>query len=118
MSQGRLGWEQAGKFAKPKVGVDETTEKWEDFQTSWVTECKHFTLDNAKLHSRIKELTLQYQNPAVYVQEFLDMTQQPDEGVRHYLSRGVATLCQLHMPGNKHLTRFQLVAGLVNKKNN
>ena len=30
---------------------------------------------------------VQYQKQAVYVHKFLAMTQQPDKGVRHYLSR-------------------------------
>ena len=37
----------------------------------------------------MKELELKYQNPAVYVQEFLAMTQQPDEVARYYLSRSM-----------------------------
>ena len=41
---------------------------------------------------QMKGLAVRYQNPAVHVQEFLGMSQQSDEGVRHYLSRlkGVA----------------------------
>ena len=50
------GGNKPGKFVRPKVGVDKTTEKWEDFQTSW--EGKHFTLDDAKLLLRIKELAV------------------------------------------------------------
>jgi hypothetical protein len=59
----------------------------------------------------------------VYVQDFLAKTQQPDEGVRHYLSRlkGVAShcnfsltcTCQETMSYVDHITRFKLVAGLV-----
>ena len=62
---------------------------------SRVTGGKYFTLDESTLLKRMKELAVQYQNPVVYVQEFLTMTQQPDEGVQHYLSRlkGVATHC-------------------------
>ena len=87
---------------------------------------KHFTLDKAALLRRMKELVFQYQNRVVYLQEFLAMTQQPDEGVRHYLSRlkGVATHCNVsfscmcHETASYtiHLTRFKLVASQVDEK--
>ena len=38
---------------------------------SRVTGGKHFTLDESMLLKKMKELAVQYQNPAVYVQEFL-----------------------------------------------
>ena len=92
---------------------------------SRVTGGKHFTLDESTLLKKMKELAVQYQNPAVYVQEFLAMTQHPDEGVRHYLSRlkGVATHCNFSLICTcwetvsyaNHLTRFKLVAGLVDE---
>ena len=54
------------------------------------------------------------------------MTQHPDEGVRHYLSRlkGVAThcnfslscTCQETVSYDIHLTGFKLVAGLVDEE--
>ena len=47
----------------------------------------HFTLSEAQLLEQMKGLAVRYQNPAVHVQEFLGMSQQSDEGVRHYLSR-------------------------------
>ena len=53
---------------------------------SRVTGGKNFTLNEATLLLRMKELIVQQQNPAVYVQEFLAMSQQPDEGVRHHIS--------------------------------
>ena len=77
-------------------------------------------LDEATLLRRMKELVDQYQNPAVYTQEFLAMTHQPYEGVRHYLSRlkGVAfnCTCSESVTYAKHLTMFKLVAGLVDEE--
>ena len=74
----------------------------------------------------MKELTVQYQNPVVYVQEFLAMTQHPDESVRHYLSRlkSVATHCNFSLSCicretasyANHLTRFKQVGGLVDEE--
>ena len=158
IAQAASGGKKPEKFPRPSVGVDETSEKWEDFQASWaqykdeyslqgqgltrqlvaccsgelatslsrVTGGKHFTLDETTLLLRMKELAVQYQNPAVYVQEFLAMAQQPDEGVRHYLSRlkGVATHCNFSTSCTcnetvsyaNHLTRFKLVAGLVDEE--
>ena len=55
----------------------------------------HYTIEEKTLLLRMKELVVQYHNPAVHVQEFLAMSQQPDEGVQHSLPRlkGVATHC-------------------------
>ena len=52
-----------------------------------VTGGRQHSLNEATLLARMKELVVPFQNPAVYVHEFLAMMQQPDEGVRHYLSR-------------------------------
>ena len=59
---------------------------------SMVTGGKHFTLNEATLLLRMKELAVEHKNKNVYVQEFLAMSKRPDEGVRYYLSRlkGVA----------------------------
>ena len=48
-----------------------------------------------ELLKHMEQLAVEFQNPAVYVQEFLDMKQTPDEGIRHFLSRlkGVALHC-------------------------
>ena len=46
---------------------------------SRVTGGKHFTLEETTLLLQMKELAVKYQNPAVNVQEFLAMSQQPDE---------------------------------------
>ena len=115
------------KFPRPTIGIDETSEKWDDFVTAWgqykeeyslqgsaltrqLYACctpelatglsrstcgKHFTLQENQLLSNMKELSVQYQNPAVYVQTFLSSSQQEDENVRHYLSRlkGIASHC-------------------------
>ena len=70
----------------------------------------------------IKQLAVKFQNPAVNVQEFLGMSQQADEGVRHYLSRlrGVASRCNFEVTCtcgtavsySDQVTRFKLIAGL------
>ena len=59
----------------------------------------HFTLSEAQLVEHMKGLAVRYQNPAVHVQEFLGLSQQHDEGVRHYLSRlkGVASRCNFEI---------------------
>ena len=74
----------------------------------------------------MKELVVQYQNPAVYVQEFLAMSQQPDEGVRHSLPRlkGVATHCDFSVDCTikekvsytNHITKFKFGSGLVEEE--
>ena len=55
----------------------------------------HFNKSEKQLLEIMKQLAVQYQNPAVHVQEFLGLVQQQDEGVRHYATRlqGVATRC-------------------------
>ena len=59
----------------------------------------HFTLSESQLLLHMKGLAVRYQNPAVPVQEFLSMSQQSNEGVRHYLSRlkGVASRCEFNI---------------------
>ena len=44
----------------------------------------------------MKKLVVKYQNPAVYVEEFLTTKQEGGESVRHYLSRlkGVSNRCE------------------------
>merc|ERR1711888_16076 len=44
----------------------------------------------------MKKLLVTYQNPAVYVEEFLTTKQEGGESVRHYLSRlkGVRNRCK------------------------
>ena len=48
---------------------------------------KHFDLEEEQLLTKIKQLSVRYQNQAVNVQELLGMSQQQDKGVRLYLSR-------------------------------
>ena len=83
----------------------------------------HFTLDEAKLMENIKKLAVRHQNPAVHVQEFLGLVQQPDEGVRHFLARlrGVASRCNFDVSCTTctksisyadSVIRFKLIAGL------
>lgn len=83
----------------------------------------HFTLSEAQLVEHMKGLAVRYQNPAVHVQEFLGLSQQHDEGVRHYLSRlkGVASRCNFEIicgcgitnSFTEAITRFKLIAGLA-----
>ena len=142
------------KFPRPIIGIDETSEKWDDFTASWrqykleykldgprltrqLYACcspdlatglsrscggQHFTLDEETLLTKMKELSVQYQNPAVYVQSFLDIRQQEDENVRHFLSRlkGIASRCEFNTKCSCGLTvsytdsviLFKLVSGL------
>ena len=53
---------------------------------------QQFKTEEAVLLKHMEQLAVEFQNPAVYVQEFLDIKQTPDEGIRHFLSRlkGVA----------------------------
>ena len=70
----------------------------------------------------MKHLAVKFKNPTVNVQEFLGMSQQADEGVRHYLSRlrGVASRCNFEVTCtcgttvsySDQVTRFKLIAGL------
>ena len=48
---------------------------------------KQFEQTETDLMALMKQLAVRHQNPAVHVQEFLGLTQQADEGVRHYLTR-------------------------------
>ena len=85
----------------------------------------HFTLSESQLLEQMKGLAVRYQNPAVHVQEFLCMSQQCDEGIRHYLSRlkGVAARCEFNVTCtcgvtnsfSESITRFKLIAGLDDK---
>ena len=83
----------------------------------------HFTLTEAQLIEQMKGLAVRYQNPAVHVQEFLGLSQEQDEGVRHFLSRlkGVASRCNFEVRCScgtttsftEVITRFKLIAGLA-----
>ena len=87
---------------------------------------KYFTLDEKTLLLKMKELSVQYQNPAVYVQTFLSSVQNQDENVRHFLSRlkGVASYCNFQTKCEcgkfvsyaDSITQFKLVAGLVDEE--
>ena len=91
-----------------------------------VTGGRQHSLNEATLLARMKELVVPFQNPAVYVHEFLAMMQQPDEGVRHYLSRlkGVASRCEFttlctcneEVSYSDHIVRYKLVSGLVDEE--
>ena len=94
---------------------------------SRITGGSQFTKSETELLKIMKELSVQYQNPAVHVQTFLSITQQQDEGVRHYLTRlrGVATRCefsekcpdcQTQVSYSDSVVRFKLIAGLYDQE--
>ena len=93
---------------------------------SRVTGGKHFDLTEQLLLTDMKNLVVRFENPAVYVQNFLAMFQQPDEGVRHFLSRlrGTAThcdftvrcSCSLDVCYADNVIRYKLVAGLSDEE--
>ena len=93
---------------------------------SRVTGGKHFDLSEQMLLTNMKNLVVRFENPAVHVQSFLAMSQQPGEGVRHFLSRlrGTATHCEfkVHCTCNLEvcyadsIIRFKLVAGLADEE--
>ena len=86
----------------------------------------HFTLTEQQLTEHIKTLAVKYQNPAVKVQEFLGLSQQPEESARHYFARlrGCATHCKFNIKCSCGLEnsyadmiiRFKLIAGLSDKE--
>ena len=72
----------------------------------------------------MKQLAVRHQNPAVHVQEFLGLTQQADEGVRHYFTRlrGVSGRCEFNVDCKTcsqavsyqdSVVRFKLIQGLT-----
>lgn len=143
------------KFPRPKIDLDETAERYDDFNASWkqykaeyslagqastrqlfaccseelatslsrVTGGTHFDMTEDDMLAKIKQLAIQYQNPAVHVQTFLSMSQQPDEGVRPYYARlkGVQARCDFKIKCTCGLEpsyadpilRYKLVAGLA-----
>jgi hypothetical protein len=140
-------WQEARKVP-PAINLDTTDKAWNDFYmallqykdesalvgqaitrqpyacctTEQATSLSH-TLSEAQLVEHMKALTVRYQNPAVHVHEFLSLSQQADERVRHYLSRlkGVASRhnfevqcsCGITNSFTEAITRFKLIAGLV-----
>ena len=90
---------------------------------SRLTGGKQFDLSEVQLLGHMKDIAVRFQNPAVFVQQFLSLSQQQDEGVRHYLTRlrGLASRCNFTVkcePCNTDLSysdsviRFKLIAGL------
>ena len=49
--------------------------------------CQQLNTDEAVLLKNMEKLCVDFQNPAVYVQEFLNIKQTQDEEIRHFLSR-------------------------------
>ena len=94
---------------------------------SRLTGGKQFTLSQTQLLAHMKNIAVRYQNPAVFVQQFLSLSQQQDEGVRHYLTRlrGLASRCNFTVrcePCSTDLSysdsviRFKLIAGLCDEE--
>ena len=48
---------------------------------------QQFKSDKALLLKHMEQLSVEFQNPVVYMQEFFDIKKMPDEGIRHFLSR-------------------------------
>ena len=81
-----------------------------------------FSKSEQQLLDLMKQLAVRYQNPAVHVQEFLGLSQQQEEGVRHFLTRlrGVASHCNFTQKCEcdrdvsyaDSVIRFKLIAGL------
>ena len=82
--------------------------------------------------AEMKKLVVRYQNPAVYVEEFLTIKQEGEESIRHYLSRlkGISNRCEFFVTctcctkGDReccdakvsyadNITKFKLVSGLA-----
>ena len=61
----------------------------EEMKTSLsrITSGQQFKKTEKELLELMKQLAVRYQNPMVHVQEFLQQTQNQDEGVRHFLTR-------------------------------
>ena len=88
----------------------------------------HFNKSEKQLLELMKQLAVQYQNPAVHVQEFLRLVQQQDEGVRHFVTRlqGVAARCNFvekcpcdpsqDVSYADSMIRFKLIAGLYDSE--
>ena len=89
---------------------------------SRITAGQQFKKTEVELLNLIKQLAVRYMNPAVHVQEFLQQVQQPEEGVRHFLTRlrGIAARCDFHEKCESQrdvsyadsIIRFKLIAGL------
>ena len=64
----------------------------------------------------MKGLAVRYTNPAVFVQQFLHINQQQDEGVRHFLTRlkGVASRCNFSEQCSG--SGCQYIAGWIKKR--
>ena len=86
-----------------------------------------FSLTESNLLKLMRQLAVRYQNPAVHVQEFLSMSQQQEEPVRHYLTRlrGTAARCNFMekcATCNKDVSyadsviRFKLISGLSDQE--
>ena len=84
---------------------------------------KQFDQSETQLLESMKQLAVRHQNPAVHVQEFLGLSQQPDKSIRHYLTRlrGIGSRCNFslkcedcdkELSYQDNMIRFKLIAGL------
>ena len=48
---------------------------------------QQFMTEETELPKNMEQLAVEFQNTLLYVQEFLDMSRQPDEGIRQFLFR-------------------------------
>ena len=89
-----------------------------------------FSKSEKDLLDVMRSLAVRYQNPAVHVQEFLQVTQLQDESVRHCLTRlrGIASRCnfsvkcpedgcqQRDISYADQMIRFKLISGLYDSE--
>ena len=91
---------------------------------SRLTDNQHFTLPEEQLLDHIRQLA-RHQDPALFVQQFLALTQGEGEDVRHYLTRlrvlakrskfsVNCPTCQTQVSYGESLIRSRLIAGLRN----
>ena len=98
----------------------------EEMKTSLsrITSGQQFKKTEKELLLLMKQFAVRYQNPMVHVQEFLQQTQNQDEGVRQFLTRlrGVGARCNFSekcLDCDKDISyadsiiRFKLIAGLA-----
>ena len=87
---------------------------------------KHFDLEETDILKQMKNLVVRFENPAVHVQTFFAMHQQPEDGVRHFLARlrGFANHCEFRVRCScaqevsyaDNDIKYKLVAGLVDEE--
>ena len=148
------GGKKPEKFPRPEIKMDSSAEDWSEFEVEWEYYKEEYTLalpssgssmpaavtsssrvsrdpqDVGSFRQRnllklIRQHAVRYQNPAVHVHEFLGLSQQQDNGVRHYLTRlrgsasrcnfvenCIAAGCDSEVSYADSIIRFKLIAGL------